>query len=554
MMANLTLASASDVVNIWNINPNNPSAAYTATVSYTVNSLISVLNYNHNNSVLISGSEKSINLNYTNGQYLYTLNNDYIINDLCLTSGSRYIAVAGESSRISLYDLKKNSIIRHIDGHKANINAIDLSGNYLASAAQDGLILVHNIESGQIRNNIKVSNNSITDLQYNPSSQLQLVAADAAGYLHSVDLSSKQSYSTLPLCHSAAISAVQYNPVSHSTVYTASIDKFIFIWDLNSKNSRKAILCKEANSCMHIHSEGSYFAVGTLQGNIFVYDNRNETKPLLALNQSANNQIPVNAVKFANNTSKAGKSSNNAANNASPIKAIVASNNYSNYSAPANTNEMFKSSRIDEFSPIRTVPEASAVISPNNYTAKSTVPPSPYVPVSLQGSKTFQPANANISRTPTTANKANSIESTAVATVPANALSPAKSSSAIITINHSTPGKTPLNHSIITSPVKSLASFINSTPSTAAAAATNTPSTMPIDLSSLQSFVKQELSELKRELHTEFQNLHLDLIRQFHTQQVETANLFSQFLSQQANLIQEVKQLKADYQKLRHIY
>lgn len=64
----------------------------------------------------------------------------------------------------------------------------------------------------------------------------------------------------------------------------------------------------------------------------------------------------------------------------------------------------------------------------------------------------------------------------------------------------------------------------------------------------------ESLYSLRHEFRTQLNDLHLQMLKQFHLQQQEQQRTMDALVTKFETMVQEVKDLREDYQQLKHIY
>ena len=70
----------------------------------------------------------------------------------------------------------------------------------------------------------------------------------------------------------------------------------------------------------------------------------------------------------------------------------------------------------------------------------------------------------------------------------------------------------------------------------------------------LRSLLDDSLHSLRSELRGAVTDLHVEMLKQFHQAQMEQQQQLEQFAQRFESMLGEVKQLRDDYQQLKHIY
>jgi hypothetical protein len=102
-----------------------------------------------------------------------------VIRDFCFSPNFAKIYIANDNS-LSIWDLKKRSVIGNLDNEKSNkYNSIDVSpdGNYLAATSPDGNISVWSLSNSQLINSISTSKLDLNKVKFVSGSSQLLVTA-----------------------------------------------------------------------------------------------------------------------------------------------------------------------------------------------------------------------------------------------------------------------------------------------------------------------------------------------------------------------------------------
>lgn len=105
-----------------------------------------------------------------------------VIRDFCFSPNFSKIYIANDNS-LSIWDLKKRSVIGNLDNEKSNkYNSIDVSpdGNYLAATSPDGNISVWSLSNSQLINSISTSKLDLNKVKFVANGS-QLLVANKSG-------------------------------------------------------------------------------------------------------------------------------------------------------------------------------------------------------------------------------------------------------------------------------------------------------------------------------------------------------------------------------------
>ena len=245
--------------------------------------------------LVTSGDDGYLSLQYANGSPLFTLppsppSSSSLLPSLtclALTSGSRYVACGDASSRLTIWDLKRQQVNRRLDGHTDEVTAIDLSPTSSASPAQlhiasgsvSSSVLVHDLETGHIRASFTLPQLSpVRAVRYSPLAPSLLACGgdDGAPYLHDLATSSASVSLSSAHAHSAALSSLLFSPVHPSLLLSTSLSCAMTFHDLRASTIVHRGSASSAILCADWADDGYHVVVGVRGGAVEVFDVRRE--------------------------------------------------------------------------------------------------------------------------------------------------------------------------------------------------------------------------------------------------------------------------------------
>jgi WD40 repeat protein len=537
----LSFASCSSTLSVWNISSFS-SSDFSPSVRLSPHTGgISSFAYNHNQTVLISvGDDGQLALSFVSGGSLYSLHESFPLTCLSVTSGSRYVAVGGRSEKLNIWDLKKNSVAKSLNGITEALSCLELSqavnsanSSLLASGSVVGNMKVHNLESGQLNCSFALPNTAnstsiVTCMNFSPHRLSSFVCSDSKGKVHLYDLNSSKHLFTFGRIHKAPAQGVKFHPIQSGLIISCSLDERIFIHDLNSKGERKLIDVGAPVTCIDIHQQGNLALCGTLSGQVKLFDLRKENQPLLEILNAHNGEVGVNCVKFALAESKK-EGQTNASNGGI--------NQNEDSSKPKPTNSFFSPLKADNHTKMNQA--ENGPINSNNPSITTPIRSSSIVKTFQESTKlSHQRAINDLLSTPLDQNNSRQTSRTA----PSPSLSPSVTHSASLT----SPVKVPPSQSA------PLALPSSSLPPSSAKFDSNAVSSSEIQ--ELRNYFSSEIDSLKESFHTELNNLHVEIVRQFHHSQQETASMMNQFLQEQRAILEEMRAIREEWREKIHIY
>lgn len=329
----MQLASISNNLKIWSFDskpadPKSvPSLALQSTFNHDVDQFYS-LAWNHTNQVIaLGGRQPKI--------HLIQASNGHLINSLTLSDSdfkslkiravdfshnSRHL-ITSVNTPIQLWDLKMRKIKSVFVGHQHPVVSLifNPTGDYFYSADELGQIWTWNVKtqavqykfqdlsSSQQGNPLSPESNYLSCMKISSSQSNYL----AAGYF---DGSVKIWDSNLPIStnvngtsgnlirkqriHAEKLTALAFSNKNPNLLLTVGLDEQLQLIDINSKPTEVNISVdvNQRLTAASFHENGIHCAVGTIEGNLVVYDFRNTRHPVVHIN--AHDPSPIYSVAF----------------------------------------------------------------------------------------------------------------------------------------------------------------------------------------------------------------------------------------------------------------
>lgn len=313
-MSNL-LASVSDSLKIWSWDVNqrelNLHSNYRSNSEHYYG-----VSWNHTNQVLaIGGKEPKIHLvQASTGQLLSSLilsesKLSVKVQAVCFSHNSRYLATS-VGMPIQLWDLKKRQIKSIFTGHRDTVVSVNFlpSGDFYA-ADESGCINLWSTKSSSPLQTLtedlsdagaksaKSFLNTLTSMQLSPISSI-LAAGYSDGTMRVWDTANGGSVLRKQRSHSERITAIACSTKNPRLVATVGMDGFLNLTDIGMKNEEfsNSINLQQPLTAISLHEDNLHSAVGTVDGQILVYDWRNVKDPLCVI--GAHEPYPINALCF----------------------------------------------------------------------------------------------------------------------------------------------------------------------------------------------------------------------------------------------------------------
>jgi protein NEDD1 len=134
---------------------------------------------------------------------------------------------------------------------------------------------LQNASSGDIVQNFTLKNsNGIKMLKFSPFRENVLALAGIDGSVSVWDINSRMATAEFNSAHTSRVSAVAFSSFNHVLLCSASLDSKINFYDINEKKVVKSLNVDAPLTALAFYHDGRTLVVGTMYGNIYVYDLR----------------------------------------------------------------------------------------------------------------------------------------------------------------------------------------------------------------------------------------------------------------------------------------
>lgn len=342
----MQIASVSDSLKIWKFQQDSSSSVSSSNDALKssvplVNSTLQLqanyrhkvqnfysLAWNHTNQVVaIGGREPKIHLIQSNTglllQSLHLSDSDFKslkISALDFSHNSRYLITTVQTP-IQLWDLKTRKITSIFVGHQHSVVSLLFheNGEHFFSADELGQIWIWNLKTQQIHHKFfdltasidrsTPDNNYLTCMRLSPYSS-SLGNYLASGYIDgsvkiwdaSIGGQNDHAIIRKQKLHAEKVTSVAFSPRNPNVFVSVGYDEQLQLLDIHSKPTEVnlSVDVNQRLTSVSFHENGINCAVGTVEGNILMYDLRNTRYPIVQV--TAHNPNPINMLAFQVNS------------------------------------------------------------------------------------------------------------------------------------------------------------------------------------------------------------------------------------------------------------
>jgi len=213
----------------------------------------------------------------------------------CVSFGvkSRYLIVGDDCGAVCLWDLKKNSRVRHYFHSFASLQAtLDPTDTNVLSLSERALH-IFKLREGTLAASIAGASRC-TKFSTSLVEPRHVAIGTRIGSLELYDVSLQSKIRSMSP-HTGSVTGVAFSKVSKLLVASASIDETLAFSDTATGKIVQQMTLKSPATSMSFHNDGSTCAVGTESGHVFVYDLRQPSQVIASQQMDSS----VSAVSFA---------------------------------------------------------------------------------------------------------------------------------------------------------------------------------------------------------------------------------------------------------------
>ncbi|KAJ1973070.1 hypothetical protein H4R35_004317 [Dimargaris xerosporica] len=207
----------------------------------------------------------------------------YAVNCLEFASDSRTIVFSGTTRTVRRWDRHAKCISQSFQSHKTAVTALALSGDksLVASGSKRGDIVLYNRKNGT-KTELKFgSRHPINALCFSPRHKHTLAAISEDGTVGVWEtLRSPTPVKLFSRAHSAPGKGLRFNPYAPAQLYSTGFDQTIVQYDLSRRAIVKTISTAHPLTSFTVLPDGHQLLLGTLAGQLLLYDSRMPQKPL----------------------------------------------------------------------------------------------------------------------------------------------------------------------------------------------------------------------------------------------------------------------------------
>ena len=202
---------------------------------------------------------------------------------LAFSKGSRYLATAGESTDVVIWDLKRKSKLKTLAGHLDAVDAVVYSpgDQHVASGGRSGAVILHSPVSGLAVGEMTPDVPEpapVSSLHYNPHRRQMLASAANDGVVRLWDTGIRRLGSSHVVGDvAAACRHARFSPADPGLLAAASADGRVYLIDANAPKSSAMVgsiaLGAEATSVAW-RGDGGALAAGAGDGRVVWIDPR----------------------------------------------------------------------------------------------------------------------------------------------------------------------------------------------------------------------------------------------------------------------------------------
>lgn len=222
-----------------------------------------------------------------------------IVGHRCVDIGEkdRLLVTAGQDSNLYLYSMTRCKLWQIFKGHNGSITAavFNSTSSHIASGSDKGEIILSNIATKEstaplLAPRVQV----INKLCYNPFKTSILGAVSSDGAVNIWDAGRAKLLQSANQIHTASATSLSFFTDNSQLLATVGLDGKLALFDTTNLSMVSLTSVKSGITCVDVG--GDVIALGTKQGDIYLYDHRNMKTPFI--HKQAAHKSAVNSIKF----------------------------------------------------------------------------------------------------------------------------------------------------------------------------------------------------------------------------------------------------------------
>jgi len=211
-----------------------------------------------------------VEINWETQQYTTNTLKGHTASITCLQFDSDKLVSGSVDTKINLWDLTSNHVIRTFRGHTNTVRALylDVSNNIIISGSEDKTIKIWELQSGRVLQTLKDHSAEVNCLAVDRSRNL-LYTGSGDKTVKAWDMSSWKAVQTFK-GHTNKVFALQ---VQDNTLVTGSQDKTVRLWDTTSAKCLNVIEGHtDSVRCVQLDQDKNKIISGSDDSTIKIYD------------------------------------------------------------------------------------------------------------------------------------------------------------------------------------------------------------------------------------------------------------------------------------------
>ncbi|RUS91257.1 hypothetical protein EGW08_000969, partial [Elysia chlorotica] len=205
---------------------------------------------------------------------------------LDFNSDSRYLLCGCVDGTLHIYDRKVKSITKSYKNQSSSVSAVRWNWNNkcIAAGTESGEIILYNIVTGQASSPLSGRSTQVHTKKknYNPYKKAMLVATSDDGGVNLWDTNTRRLIRNFDQTHHASAKDVAFSPINDIFMVSVGLDKRAIFYNLENKTSIQTIVADHPLTCVDVLHDGTTVAMGTMHGQVFLYDMRKSSSPVFS--------------------------------------------------------------------------------------------------------------------------------------------------------------------------------------------------------------------------------------------------------------------------------
>ncbi|KAJ8981079.1 hypothetical protein NQ317_015302 [Molorchus minor] len=194
----------------------------------------------------------------------------------------KHIALGTKNGQVVIYDIKTRNTKKRFPRTSSFITHVGFTAKdtHCVASCRNGDILLYSNVTNNLSCTFKVpKSNSVTCLRTNPQKRNLIIAGSNEGIISLWDSNTNKVKFCIE-AHKAPVTSVAFSPVNSDLIISTGSDRQFSVYDIIDNKCIASISVENNITAVDFSPDGKYFAMGSQNGFVYIYDSRNIQEPI----------------------------------------------------------------------------------------------------------------------------------------------------------------------------------------------------------------------------------------------------------------------------------